>query len=107
MVSVRNAAIVAALAFVLAAPRRAEAHRLDEYLQQTLLELKPDRVIAHVSLTPGVEVAAEVLTTIDTNHDGVVSDIEQSTYADAVQRDLTLRLGTATLPLRRVEMSYP
>jgi hypothetical protein len=107
MVIARATYCIAPLAFMLCTAGRAEAHRLDEYLQQTILELQPDRVLVHVSLTPGVDVAAAVLATIDTNHDNVISRTEQSAYAESVRRDLSLSIDKTPLPLRIVEMRFP
>jgi hypothetical protein len=94
-------------AFVLCGAPRAEAHRLDEYLQQTLFEVEPDRVVLHVDLTPGVAVAAKVVPTIDEDRDGALSASEQSAYADEVRRDLSLSLNAAPLPLRVVATRFP
>jgi aspartate-semialdehyde dehydrogenase len=92
---------------VLCAASRADAHRLDEYLQQTLIEVEPNRIVLHVDLTPGVAVAADVIPAIDKNHDGALSASEQAAYTEQVRRDLSLHLNDAAMPLRAIETHYP
>jgi hypothetical protein len=70
----------------------AQAHRLDEYLQGTLISVEKNRVQAEITLTPGVAVFPILLAEIDTNGDGVISDSEQRKYATRVLRDLSLRI---------------
>lgn len=103
----RAAALIATLALAGAMTARAKAHRLDEYLQQTLLELQPQRVVLHVSLTPGVDVASALLAKLDADHDGLLSNDERSTYAATVQRGLSLSLDDVALPLRLIDASCP
>ena len=53
------------------------AHRLDEYLQATILSIEPGSVQATVRLVPGVAVASPVIASIDRDHNGVLSREEQ------------------------------
>ena len=57
------------------------AHRLDEYLQGTIISIEKDRVDAQMTLTPGVAVFPTLIADIDPNSDGVISGIEQRAYA--------------------------
>ena len=66
------------------------AHRLDEYLQATVISLEKDRVEASLRLTPGVAVSATVLAAVDANSDGAINDGEQRAYAQRVLHDLSL-----------------
>ena len=59
------------------AVRPLAAHRLDEYLQATVISLEKDRVEASLRLTPGVAVSAAVLAAVDDNSDGTIIDGEQ------------------------------
>lgn len=68
------------------------AHQLDEYLQATLVEIDPSAIRLQINLTPGVEVADEVLVVIDRNHDDHISDEEGAAYAELLKRDLVVRL---------------
>jgi hypothetical protein len=94
--------LVSALA---AAP--AAAHRLDEYLQDTTIDVKQDRVALQLRLTPGVQVLPTLLPIIDTNADGVLSATEQRAYARQVLRDLSLTSAGDPLPLRLVSSAFP
>ena len=83
------------------------AHRLDEYLQAATIDVAKGHVAVRLHLTPGVEVAAQVLSSIDTNGDGLISQVEQETYAGQVRDDLTLSVDGKTLPLRLDSSSFP
>ena len=61
-------AAAAAIFLLLAIP--AFPHRLDEYLQATILSIEKDRVQALVRLISGVAVSSVVLASIDTDADG-------------------------------------
>ena len=52
------------------------AHRLDEYLQATLIAVEKDRVEVSLRLIPGVAVSSAVIASIDTNGDGLPEDGE-------------------------------
>jgi hypothetical protein len=90
---------------LVAAP--AAAHRLDEYLQDTTIDVKKDRVALQLRLTPGVQVLPALLPAIDTNADGVLSDAEQRAYDRQVLRDLALTSGGDPVPLRLVSSTFP
>lgn len=66
------------------------AHRIDEYLQATVLSVSADRVHASMRLVPGVQVAPTIIGDIDRNGDGVLSDDERHAYAERVVAELTL-----------------
>jgi hypothetical protein len=75
------------------------AHRIDEYLQATILSLESNRSHASMRLIPGVMVAPSVIAMIDANHDGVFSENEKRAYADQVLGDLSLSIdGKAVKP---------
>lgn len=83
-----------------------EAHRLDEYVEQTLVEIEPARVVLHLDLTAGVAVAPRVIAAIDTDGDGVISAAEEAAYAEAVRRDLSLSMNGEPLGLRVASAKY-
>jgi hypothetical protein len=68
----------------------ATAHRLDEYLQATRLDVARDRLALELDLTPGSSLADVVFGVIDRDADGVVSTVELEDYARAVLRDLVV-----------------
>jgi hypothetical protein len=92
---------------LLALPSAAVAHRLDEYLQAMLVVIEPTGITLMINLTPGVEVADEVLKRIDFNRDGQISDGETATYSELLRRDLTLRLGADNMELETVAAVLP
>jgi hypothetical protein len=83
------------------------AHRLDEYLQATLVEIEKDRLRAEVTLTPGVAVADFVIRTIDTDADGAISAAEEEAYARRVLEDLALTVDGRRVALRIVSTHFP
>jgi hypothetical protein len=68
------------------------AHRLDEYLQATMISVEKERIEGFLRLIPGVAVSSTVLVSIDTNADGIISKAEQQAYAAHVLRRLSLSL---------------
>lgn len=92
---------------VLALPSTCLAHRLDEYLQATLVTIEPGEVRLQINFTPGVAVAEQVLTQIDRNHDGVISTNEAASYAESVRRQLTVALDHHKVPLNLTASNFP
>ena len=68
----------------------ASAHRLDEYLQATILSVEKDHVQASMRLIPGVAVSSSVIASIDSNGDGTSSPPKSKAYAERVLGDLSL-----------------
>jgi hypothetical protein len=85
----------------------ASAHRLDEYLQATLISVEKDRVEVSMRLIPGVAVSSAVIASMDTDGDGNLSSAEQSAYAQRVLRGLALSIDGEGLPPQLVSMSFP
>ena len=85
----------------------ASAHRIDEYLQATVLSLKADRVQASMRLVPGVLVAPAVIAAIDANRDGVFSDDEEQAYAQRVLEDLSITLDGQGVKPTLLSWSFP
>ena len=86
-----NRAVAAVVfAFVLLCGRSAQAHRIDEYLQATIVSLEPNRVDGAMRLIPGVLVAPAVIASIDSDHDGVFSESEMRAYAGRVLADMSI-----------------
>jgi hypothetical protein len=88
-------------------PSAVFAHRLDEYLQATLVVIEPDRIRLQINLTPGVAVAEQVLATIDHDRDGVISTNEAAAYCESLERDLAVRLDQGNLKLKLTESYFP
>lgn len=94
-------------AILLSMGTHAAAHRLDEYLQATLISVEKNRIQMQVRLTPGVAVFPFVLAIIDTNADGVISESEQRVYAERLVRDLSVTVDGARLRPRLVSTKFP
>jgi hypothetical protein len=97
--------IAPALLVLLSGP--AAAHRLDEYLQATVISLENDRVAATLRLTPGVAVSATVLAAVDANSDGTITAGEQRAFAEHVLHDLSLTVDGKALPLHLATVEFP
>jgi hypothetical protein len=98
--------LASAGAILLLAGTSASAHRLDEYLQATIISVEKSRVQVQIRLTPGVAVFPTVLANIDTNADGIISEAEQRAYAERVLSDLSLTIDGDRLQLRLVSLKF-
>lgn len=85
----------------------ASAHRLDEYLQATLVSVEKTRMQGEITLTPGVAVYRVVFAALDTNSDGIVSEAEQRAYAERVLNDLSLSVDGRPLTARLLSFRFP
>jgi hypothetical protein len=85
---------------LLLAAASAPAHRLDEYLQGTLISVEKNRVQAEITLTPGVAVFPILIAELDRNGDEVISESEQRAYAARVLGDLSLSIDGRRLTLQ-------
>src|SRR5580698_9653926 len=90
---------ISVAALVLAACGVIHAHRLDEYLQGTLLSVGRTELEVEMTLTPGVTVFPAVMAAIDTDADGAISPAEQQAYARRVIGDLSVIVdGRSVMP---------
>lgn len=101
----RRLSLAAAILLLLAAS--ASAHRLDEYLQATLISVEKDHVQVTLRLVPGIAVSSFVLAGIDTNSDGVISGTESRAYAERVLRDVSLTMDGSILRPRVTSVEFP
>jgi hypothetical protein len=88
-------------------PCVSQAHRLDEYLQATLVSIEPAEIRLQINLTPGVEVADHVLDRIDRNRDGTISTNEARHYCELLRRDLVVQLDQHKLKLKLTALNFP
>ena len=90
---------LAGLVCALLSATPASAHRIDEYLQATILSVEAGHVQASMRLIPGVLVAPSIIGAIDANHDGVFSQDEERAYAELVLHDISFTVdGKAMRP---------
>ena len=92
---------------LLAAPSEPLAHRLDEYLQATLVVLELGRVRLQINLGPGVDVAEQVLLHVDRDNNHAISKNEATAYVVALQRDLALRIDGRAAALNLTRSAFP
>jgi hypothetical protein len=85
----------------------AGAHRLDEYLQATLIGVTRDGIDLEIRLTPGVAMLPVLMAVIDQDRDGRISAGEERDYAGRVVREVELRVDGEPAPLSLVESSFP
>jgi hypothetical protein len=85
----------------------ASAHRLDEYLQGTIISIEKNRLQAQITLTPGIAVFPFLLGDMDTDADGVISEAEQRAYAGRVLRDLSLSMDGRPLTPQLISRQFP
>jgi hypothetical protein len=98
---------LAAGAILLLVGTTATAHRLDEYLQGTLISIEKNRLQVQITLTPGVAVFPFLLGDMDADADGVISETEQSAYASRVLRDLSLTMDGRPLTPQLISRQFP
>ena len=101
----RRMAAMAVLAMSLAGG--ATAHRLDEYLQATLIGVTPDAVEVEIRLTPGVAMLPVWMAVVDQDRDGRISAEEERDYVRRVAREVELRVDGVPAPLSLIESSFP
>ncbi len=73
-----------------AMPVRIAAHQLDEYLQAARIAFARDRIVLEIDLTPGANIAGEIVAALDSDGNGVVQPLEARAYGQAVVGDLDL-----------------
>ena len=83
------------------------AHRIDEYLQATILSLETNRVQASMRLIPGILVSPSVIAAIDSNGDGAFSESEERAYAQRVLGDLSITIDGKNVQPALLSWSFP
>ena len=85
----------------------ASAHRLDEYLQATLIGVTRDGTDVEIQLTPGVAMLPILMALIDQDGDGRISSEEARAYVGRVAREVELRVEGVPAPLSLIESKFP
>jgi hypothetical protein len=83
------------------------AHPLDVYLQATLVAIEPNEIRLEMNLTPGVQVADQVLGLIDRNRDGVIATNEAAAYAALLEGELVVRLDGRIVETKLAALDFP
>lgn len=92
---------------VLAFSTAGSAHRLDEYLQATRIDVEMERVEVEVHLTPGAAVAQQIVDTIDLDRNGKISRNESEVYVESLVAALTLEVDGQSRLLRIGDFIMP
>jgi hypothetical protein len=104
-VAMKQTGVIALLA--LSVVGRVTAHRMDEYLQATLIGVTPDSVNVEIRLTPGVAMLPVLMALVDEDRDGRISPQEERAYVSRMIRDVELRVDGTTTPLTLIESKFP
>src|SRR4051812_4709281 len=99
--------IVGSVLLALSLAGAAAAHRLDEYLQATLIEVSRDSTEVEIRLTPGAAILPIWMAVIDRDRDGRISAEEERAYVDRVIREVELRVDGVPASLSLIESSFP
>lgn len=99
--------LIAVLLSLLAAPRAALAHALDEYLHATYITVAPTQIVVELALTPGVLVAPDVLMQLDPDGDQQIASGEGQAYVDAVLGNVALEVDGQPLALQVTTIEMP
>jgi len=83
------------------------AHRLDQYLQGTIISVEKNRVDVQITLTPGVAIFPALIADIDTDRNGVISAGEQHMYAARILNDLSLKIDGQGLKPQLLSIEFP
>jgi hypothetical protein len=103
----RSSATLTALVAILLSGAPISAHRLDQYLQAARIDIEPARIWISVDLTPGVAIAAGVISEIDADGDGRLSADEAHAYGARVLRASEFRIDGARVEMRAKTVDCP
>jgi hypothetical protein len=107
LITVTMRRILVSALLALASIGGAAAHRLDEYLQATLIGVTRDGIDVEIQLTPGVAVLPVVMAVIDQDRDGWISPEEERAYVGRVAQEVALRVDGVPAPLSLIESNFP
>ena len=85
----------------------AAGHRLDEYLQATLIGVTREGIELEIQLTPGVAMLPGWMTIVDLDRDGRISPDEERAYVERVAGEVELRVDGVAAPLSLIEGRFP
>lgn len=103
----RKKIAVAIAVCVLVYGKTAFAHRIDEYLQATMLSLETSHVHGSMRLIPGILVSPSVIACIDADADGAFSESEERAYAQRVLDDLSITIDGKSMRPKLISSSFP
>ncbi len=80
-----------AVLLLVAALEEVKAHPVNELLEGAYVTLTPDAINLELDLTPGEQVSAKLLSQLDPNQDGRVSELEAHNFAQQVIKATILK----------------
>ncbi len=95
------------ITLLLFAPMTASAHPEDDFVQASYITLTGDEILLDIDFRPGYEISSQVLTAIDTNGDGIISELEGTVYADEVTDAIIFEVDGEAVALTRLAVAYP
>jgi hypothetical protein len=99
--------VAGTIALLVGFPPSLHAHELDEYLQAARVSLSRDHVVCEIDLTPGANIASEIVALVDRDADGHVSATEAEAYGRGVLRDVLLELDGQAVPMTLTRVDVP
>lgn len=100
-------ALLAVLLAPALAPMTAQAHPVDEVVQNSYLTLRPNQIALQLDISPGVAVAGRVLRSLDANGDRRISDSESRAFGSLVLRSSSLTLDGKPAAWRLESVAAP
>lgn len=100
------AAVVVALSIVLSGVP-ASAHRLDEYLQAMRVDVRADGIVVELDLTPGANLAADIIAALDRNGDGEIGQDEADSHVTGVLNSLDVKIDGRSAALTKTRQDFP
>ena len=83
------------------------AHRRDEHLQAARIGIELERVDVELDITPGADVADALVSAIDGDHDGQLSETERDAYAQRAIAGLALTIDGRGHALHLASATFP
>lgn len=83
------------------------AHRLDEWLQATIVRLEPQRLTLEIRIAPGAALATPSIAEIDADGNGRFSAAEQAVFAERIHHELSVSIDGQPWPARVVQATFP
>ena len=83
----------------------AQAHRTEGLLQASLVEILPHQVGVEITLIPGIDISPQVVALLDSDHDGVCSAAESTSWTASFMAAQSVLADGQQLPLRLISTS--
>src|SRR4030095_10178638 len=99
--------LTVACALVVAIGSALSAHRRDELLQAARIAVAPERVDIELDVTPGIDVADDVIADIDRDSNRALSEEEKQAYVNRVSSALALELDGRPLRVDTSASTFP